>query len=70
MEEKSLRSQLHTLVGAEMRLEKRANMYGAKHHEEEHKKAKEDLKIFLEKNPSMMDCVEEVEEHFLKQLYS
>ena len=63
MEEKSLRSQLHTLVGAEMRLEKRANMYGAKHHEEEHK-------IFLEKNPSMMDCVEEVEEHFLKQLYS
>ena len=69
MEEESLRSQLHTLVGAEMRLEKR-NMYGVARHEEEHKKAKEELENFLKQNPSMMDCVEEVEEHFLKQLYS
>lgn len=70
MEEESLRSQLHTLVGAEMRLEKRASMYGGSRHEEEYKKAKEELKNFLKQNPSMMDYVEEVEEHFLKQLYS
>jgi hypothetical protein len=69
MEEESLRSQLHTLVGAEMRLEKRASMYGVSRHEEEHKKAKEDLKNFLEKNPTMMDCVEDVEKHFLRKLY-
>lgn len=69
MEEESLRSQLHTLVGAEMKLEKIANMYGVGHHEKEHKKAKEKLENFLKQNPSMMDYVEEVEEHFLNQLY-
>jgi len=70
MEEKSLRSQLHTLVGNEMRLGKRANMYGGvPHHVEAHKKAEEELEKFLKENPSMMECIEDVEEHFRKQLY-
>ena len=69
-EDANLRSQLHTLVGNEMRLEKRADMYGGvSHHVEEHKKAKKELDDFLKENPSMMEFVEEVEEHFLRQLY-
>jgi hypothetical protein len=69
MKEKSLRSLLHTLVGNEMRLGKRANMYGGvTHHVEAHKKAENELEKFLEENPSMMDRVETVEEHFRKQL--
>jgi hypothetical protein len=67
MEQKSLRSQLHTLVGNEMRLGKRSNMYGGvSHHVEAHEKAENELEKFLEENPSMMECVEDVEEHFRK----
>lgn len=70
MEQKNLRSQLHTLVGNEMRLEKRSNMYGGvSHHVEAHKKAKDELEKFLKENPSMEDHVETIEEHFRKQLY-
>ena len=46
----TLRKQLHTLVGSEMRLGKRANMSGAEHHTEEHKKAEKKLNDFLEGN--------------------
>lgn len=66
----SLRSQLHTLVRNEMRLGKRADMSGGvPHHVEAHKVAEKELDKFLEENPSMMECVEDVEEHFHKQLY-
>ena len=65
----TLRKQLHTLVGSEMRLGKRANMSGAEHHTEEHKKAEKKLKEFLKDNPSMEKYQDEVEEHFYKQLY-
>jgi hypothetical protein len=70
MKENSLRSQLHTLVGNEMRLGKRADMYGGVlHHVEAHKKAEKELEKFLKENPSMVDHVETVEEHFRKKLY-
>ena len=70
MEGRSLRSQLHALVGNEMRLGKRANMYGgAPHHVKAHKKAEDELEKFLNENPSMMEFVEDVEEHFRKHLY-
>lgn len=66
----SLRAMLHTLVGNEVKLGKRADMYGGvSHHVEEHKKAEKELEIFLLQNPSMMDFVEEVEDHFLKRPY-
>jgi DNA-directed RNA polymerase specialized sigma54-like protein len=65
----TLRKQLHTLVGSEMRLGKRANMSGAEHHTEEHKKAEKKLNDFLEDNPSMEKYLDEVEEHFYKQLF-
>jgi len=68
--EANLRSQLHTLVGNEMRLEKRADMYGGVEWQvEEHRKAKQALEDFLRQNPSMYEFVEEVEDHFYKQLY-
>jgi hypothetical protein len=67
--EENLRSQLHTLVGNEMRLGKRADMTGASHHEEEHKKAENELNDFLRNNPSMMDDFDKVVDHFMKQLY-
>lgn len=71
IEKRNLRSQLHTLVGNEMKLGKRADMYGgAPHHMEAHKKAEDELEKFLKENPSMIDLVEDVEEHFRKQLYS
>lgn len=70
MEQKSVRSQLHTLVGKEMRLGKRANMYGGVlHHVEAHEKAEIALEKFLKENPSMVDHVEAVEGHFTKNLY-
>lgn len=69
MEENELRLQLHTLVGNEMRSKKRADMYGAPHHIEAHEQAETELKKFLNENPSMMEHLEVVEEHFLKQLY-
>ncbi len=68
--EDNLRSQLHTLVGNEMKLGKRADMYGGVEWQvEEHKKAKQALEAFLQQNPSMYEFVEEVEDHFYKQLY-
>lgn len=71
MENQNLRAQLHTLIGNEMRLAKRSEMSGhIPFHIEAHKKAKEELKQFLEKNPSMMEHVETVEDHFLKKLNS
>ncbi len=72
MKESDSRSQLHTLVGNEMRLRKRVDMYGGKvpHHVEEHEKAKKELEQFLKDNPSMVEHVETVEDHFLKKLYS
>jgi hypothetical protein len=66
----TLRKELHTLVGSEMRLGKRANMSGAEHHTEEHKKAEKKLNAFLRDNPSMEKYLDEVEEHFYKQLYN
>ena len=61
---------LHTLVGNEMKLGKRADMYGGVgHHVEEHKKAEQELDNFLRQNPEMVEFVEAVEEHFAKQLY-
>lgn len=65
----SLRKQLHTLVGNEMRLEKRVNMYGGDAHKSAHNEAKRELEAFLRDNPLMMDYVEDVEEHFSKRLY-
>jgi len=65
----TLRKQLHTLVGNEMKLGKKADMGGAAHHKEEHKKAEKELKDFLKDNPSMKKYQDEVEEHFYKQLY-
>jgi hypothetical protein len=67
----SLRSQLHTLVGNEMKLGKRSEMSGGvSFHVEAHKKAKKELEKFLEDNPSMDEHLETVEDHFLKNLYS
>ena len=68
-DEGNLRSQLHTLVGNEMRLGKRANMTGASHHEEEHKKAEKAVEDFLRKNPSMEEYRDKVEDNFTKLLY-
>lgn len=65
----TLRYQLHALVGNAMRLEKRADMSGAEHHVEAHKEAQMELNRFLKQNPSMMDHLETVEDHFMKQLY-
>jgi hypothetical protein len=67
--DKTLRSQLHTLVGNKMKLEKRADMSGAEHHMKAYKDAEEELKTFLKQNPTMSEYVEEIEDHFLKQLY-
>jgi len=67
--EDNLRPQLHTLVGNEMRLGKRADMTGYSHHEEEHKKAERELNTFLKNNPSMMNDLDTVTDHFMKQLY-
>ena len=36
---------------------------------EEHRKAEQALEAFLQQNPSMYEFVEEVEDHFYKQLY-
>jgi hypothetical protein len=67
--EENLRAKLHTLVGNEMKLEKRASMSGAPHHEEEHRQAKQALVDFLRQNPSMNEFLETVENHFLDKLY-
>jgi hypothetical protein len=67
--EENLRKQLHTLVGNEMRLGKKADMGGASHHAEEHKKAEKALEDFLKMNPSMEEYRDEVEDHFTKQLF-
>jgi hypothetical protein len=67
--EESLRSQLHTLIGNEMRLGKRVGMTRASHHEEEHKKAEKAVEDFLKKNPSMEEYRDEVEDHFTKLLF-
>ena len=68
-DESNLRSQLHTLIGNEMRLGKRVGMTGASHHEEEHKKAEKAVEDFLRKNPSMEEYRDEVEDNFTKLLY-
>jgi len=68
-DESNLRSQLHTLVGNEMRLGKRVGMTGASHHEEEHKKAEKAVEDFLRMNPSMDEYRDEVEDHFTKLLF-
>jgi phosphoribosylformylglycinamidine (FGAM) synthase PurS component len=67
--EESLRSQLHTLVGNEMRLGKRVGMTGASNHAEEHKKAEKAVEDFLRMNPSMEEYRDEVEDHFTKLLF-
>jgi hypothetical protein len=67
--EEGLRSQLHSLVGNEMRLGKRVGMTGASHHEEEHKKAEKAVEDFLRKNPSMEEYRDKVEDHFTKLLF-
>jgi phosphoribosylformylglycinamidine (FGAM) synthase PurS component len=67
--EENLKKQLHTLVGNEMRLGKKADMSGAAHHTEEHKKAEKALEDFLRMNPSMEEYRDEVEDHFTKQLF-
>lgn len=67
--EEGLRSQLHTLVGNEMRLGKKVGMTGASHHEEEHKKAEKAVEDFLRKNPSMEEYRDKVEDHFTKLLF-
>ena len=67
--EEGLRSQLHTLIGNEMRLGKRVGMTGASHHEEEHKKAEKAVEDFLRKNPSMEEYRDKVEDHFTKLLF-
>lgn len=68
-DEGNLKSQLHTLVGNEMRLGKRVGMTGASHHEEEHKKAEKAVEDFLRMNPSMEEYRDEVEDHFTKLLF-
>ena len=66
----NLRSMLHTLVGNAIRLGKRADMSGGVSWQvEEHQKAEQELENFLTQNPSMIEFVEQVEDHFLKQLY-
>jgi hypothetical protein len=65
----TLRKQLHTLVGNEMKLGKKADMSGADHHKEDHKKAEKELKDFLKDNPSMEKYQDEVEEHFYELLF-
>jgi len=67
--EENPRKQLHTLVGNAMRSEKKADMNGAPHHREEQKKAEKELDDFLKANPSMMDELDTVVDHFIKQLY-
>ena len=67
--EEGLRSQLHSLVGNEMRLGKRANMTGASNHVEEHEKAEKAVEDFLRKNPSMEEYRDKVEDHFTKLLF-
>jgi hypothetical protein len=67
--EENLRKQLHTLVGNEMRLGKKADMSGASHHTEEHKKAEKALEDFLRMNPSMEEYRDKVEDHFTKLLF-
>jgi len=67
--EDNLRSQLHTLVGNEMRLGKRVGMTGASHHAEEHEKAEKAVEDFLRMNPSMEKYRDEVEDHFTKLLF-
>ena len=45
-------------------------MYGGvEHHVKAHKEAERELENFLKQNPSMLDYVEDVEDHFSKQLY-
>jgi hypothetical protein len=68
-DKETLRKQLHTLVGNEMKLGKKADMGGAAHHKEDHKKAEKELKDFLKDNPSMEKYQDEVEEHFYKLLF-
>ena len=68
-DESSLRSQLHTLIGNEMRLGKRVGMTGASHHAEEHKKAEKAVEDFLRMNPSMEEYRDKVEDHFTKLLF-
>ena len=52
-----------------MKLGKKADMSGADHHKEDHKKAEKRLKDFLKDNPSMEKYQDEVEEHFYKLLF-
>ena len=68
-DESNLRSQLHTLVGNEMRLGKRVGMTGSSHHEEEHKKAEKAVEDFLRMNPSMEEYRDKIEDHFTKLLF-
>jgi hypothetical protein len=68
-DEGNLRSQLHSLVGNEMRLGKRVGMTGASHHAEEHKKAEKAVEDFLRMNPSMEEYRDKVEDYFTKLLF-
>ena len=71
----NLRGKLHTLVGKVMRLEKRMEMRGFTsddkdvHFVREYEEAEMELEEFLQKHPSMNNHLEEVEDHFIKQLY-
>jgi hypothetical protein len=71
----NLRGKLHTLVGKVMKLEKRMEMRGFTSDDKdvpfvrEYEEAEMELEEFLQKHPSMNNHLEEVEDHFIKQLY-
>jgi len=69
-EEEYLRSDLHTLIGTEMRAEKIAdNSGGAEHHVAAYEEAAKATKEFLRQHPEMMSAAEEITDHFLQKLY-
>jgi hypothetical protein len=73
----AFRQKLHALIGNEMRLGKRADMSGASHHTEEHKKAEKEYEDFLRSSDYYKNNAEAAEkvidavtDHFTKQLYN
>jgi hypothetical protein len=72
----AFRQKLHALIGNEMRLGKRADMSGASHHTEEHKRAEKEYEDFLRSSDYYKNNAEAAEkvidavtDHFTKQLY-
>ena len=69
-EEKSLRGQLHTLIGNRARAEKKDYMRpGIPHFEKALTDAKEEVEKFLKEHPELMDEVAIFEDYFLKKFY-